>query len=122
MPGKPRWGAGGPKDCKCGKGARGAKWEGHERGQAARTGSGGELVLKGQSGEGKGRAEETAASAESGQKTGSVRLKKPSSQLMRKQAKCATPVNHAPALAGRLGRKDEMGISDLGYIPRNFGR
>eukprot|EP00965_Chrysotila_dentata_P036055 1199868-Pleurochrysis_carterae.AAC.4 len=46
---KTRRGAGGPKDCKCGKGVRGARREGHQRGQKAKTGSGGELVLKGQS-------------------------------------------------------------------------
>eukprot|EP00965_Chrysotila_dentata_P163597 5402033-Pleurochrysis_carterae.AAC.1 len=39
-----RRGAGGPKDCKCGKEARGARQEGHERGQEARTGSGEELA------------------------------------------------------------------------------
>eukprot|EP00965_Chrysotila_dentata_P067655 2239202-Pleurochrysis_carterae.AAC.1 len=42
-------GEGGRKDCKCGKGARGASREGHERGQEARTGPGGKLVLKGRS-------------------------------------------------------------------------
>eukprot|EP00965_Chrysotila_dentata_P079962 2637515-Pleurochrysis_carterae.AAC.2 len=36
---KTRRGAGCPKNCKCGKGARGARREGHERGQEARTGS-----------------------------------------------------------------------------------
>eukprot|EP00965_Chrysotila_dentata_P094629 3128829-Pleurochrysis_carterae.AAC.1 len=47
---KTRRRAGGRKDCKCGKGARGARLEGHESGQEARTRSGGELlVLKGQS-------------------------------------------------------------------------
>eukprot|EP00965_Chrysotila_dentata_P039491 1313039-Pleurochrysis_carterae.AAC.4 len=42
-------GSSGPKDCKCGKGARGARREELSRGQEARTGSGGELVRKGQS-------------------------------------------------------------------------
>eukprot|EP00965_Chrysotila_dentata_P028989 963564-Pleurochrysis_carterae.AAC.2 len=39
----------GPKDCKCGQRARGARREGHQRGQGARTRSGRELVLKGHS-------------------------------------------------------------------------
>eukprot|EP00965_Chrysotila_dentata_P070113 2316037-Pleurochrysis_carterae.AAC.1 len=42
-------GAGLPKDCKCGKGARGARRKGQQKDQVARTRSGGELVLKGQS-------------------------------------------------------------------------
>eukprot|EP00965_Chrysotila_dentata_P045890 1525234-Pleurochrysis_carterae.AAC.1 len=42
-------GAGGPKVYKCGKGAKEAKREGRRRGREASTGSGGELVLKGQS-------------------------------------------------------------------------
>eukprot|EP00965_Chrysotila_dentata_P141429 4674276-Pleurochrysis_carterae.AAC.1 len=46
---QPVRGAVGPKDCKCGKGVRGARREGHRRDREARTGSGGELVLKGQS-------------------------------------------------------------------------
>eukprot|EP00965_Chrysotila_dentata_P238798 6202724-Pleurochrysis_carterae.AAC.4 len=41
---KTQGGAGGPKDCKCGKGAKGARQEGHESGQEERIGSGAELV------------------------------------------------------------------------------